>query len=110
MSDDISRNQYRLLKKFCKSNVFITSMSKEQADDCQHLLDLGFLEPLIEYNDYIFSNGEHHPSPDVASYTTTAAGRAAIYSFKATFYKWWIPVIISIASLIVSIIALLIKI
>lgn len=43
MSDDISRNQYRLLKKFCKSNVFITSMSKEQADDCQHLLDLGFL-------------------------------------------------------------------
>ena len=40
-------------------------------------------------------------------YRTTPQGRAAIYDFRISYMKWWIPVVISIGSLIVSAIALL---
>lgn len=106
MSVDISRGQYLLLKKFRKDNISAESLDKKQLDDCDYLVKCGFLKAIKELKLYEHAIGGARPIPTIASFSTTASGRAAIYSFKATFYKWWIPVIISIASLIVSIIAL----
>lgn len=110
MSVDISRGQYLLLKKFCKNNASAESLDSEQLSDCNYLVKCGYLKAIKELKSYEQTVCGVRPIAAIASLTTTASGRAAIYSFKATFYKWWIPVIISIASLIVSIIALLIKI
>ena len=107
MSVDISRGQYLLLKKFRKDNISAESLDKKQLDDCDYLVKCGFLKAIKELKLFEHSIGGPRPIPTITSFTTTAPGRAAIYSFKATFYKWWIPVIISIASLGVSIIALL---
>lgn len=94
---DIARTQYLLMCKMNrKKSISISSMSNRQKDDLDFLKSKGYVK---------ISKPATHSSP--AQYQVTAAGRAAMYVFLSTFYKWWIPVIISIGSLTVSVIALL---
>lgn len=108
MSREISRNQYHLLKYFRKDKPPINSFGKSKIADCHYLVKCGYLDPVRKYerSDSVGSC----TIPILISYATTPAGRAAIYSFRATFYKWWIPVIISVISLGVSVVTLLLKI
>lgn len=94
---DISRTQYILMRKINrKKSMSFVSMNDRQKEDLAFLKDKGYV---------CISKPATAASP--AHYKVTAAGRASMYIFLSTFYKWWIPVIISICSLIVSAIALL---
>lgn len=107
MSVDISRRQYLLLKMFRKDNASLKALNDKQLEDCEYLIDCGYLKATRELVYCDSTIGGARPVPTITAFSTTASGRAAMYTFKATFYKWWIPVIISIGSLVVSIIALL---
>lgn len=100
---NISKEQYRLLKKIQRmESISPNSLTDNELNICKFLSDKGFLSVTNKYqktsdgNLNIFSS-----SP--SEYSITQSGKAEIYIFKSTFYKWWIPVVISIAALIVSI-------
>lgn len=84
MSVDISREQYLLLKKFCKNNASVESLDSEQLSDCNYLVKCGYLKAIKELKSYEQTVCGVRPIAAIASLTTTASGRAAIYSFKAT--------------------------
>ena len=42
----------------------------------------------------------------IYKYKVSQSGEAEMYLFKSSFYKWWVPVVISIGAFVVSIIAL----
>ncbi len=109
MSDSISGQQFRLLLKFRKENSSVASLSEEKLDDCKYLVNIGYLTPIREYCETSPPINGRSCIPKLTRYETTAPGRAAIYGFVATFLKWWIPVVISIAAFIVSLIALILK-
>ena len=48
MSVDISREQYLLLKKFCKNNASVESLDSEQLSDCNYLVKCGYLKAIKE--------------------------------------------------------------
>ena len=98
----IDRSQYHILKKIRKyGQLSVDSLSTKQYSDCEYLRQQGFVSA-IEKSNAINSGDVSQFYSEIVSYEITPSGRAAIYSFKATFYKWWIPVVISIASLLVS--------
>lgn len=109
MSTDISHRQFVLLRKFQNGHPIISSFSKSDMDDCSYLVKSGFLVPVKEYVHSDFAIGGARPVPTVVSYSTTAAGRAAMYDFRAAFHKWWISVVISSAAFMVSLLAFLFK-
>jgi hypothetical protein len=97
---DIDLKQYRMLKKVDKhSSIDAAFLSKEEKDICAFLLEKQFLAVTKSYR--------RNEQGDIdifnlypKEYSITQAGKAQIYAFKSTFYKWWIPVIISIFSAI----------
>lgn len=101
---NISKEQYKLLKKIAKYNVISTSqLSAYEKEACIFLEQKGFL--LIASQDRISENGTidiFHCYP--TEYKITQARRVEIYAFKSTFYKWWIPLVISVIAILVSIV------
>lgn len=104
---DISPEQYRMLKKISRNDSAQTdSMSKDEKEICAFLATKGFLSVSKKCRTDESGNLDlfnTYPS----EYTITQSGKAQIYAFKSTFYKWWIPVIISIAAIAISLAALL---
>lgn len=108
----IGKSHYKLLKRISRrTTISAESLSKEELDICSYLHSLKLIEcdmqnPIIRENAYGFQSlvYEH------VEYSITQVGKAEIYNFKSTFYKWWIPVVISIVALIVSIAAILVQI
>ena len=100
---DISFQQYKMLKRISKQNTISTHfLSLEQRDICEFLCNKGFL--LISKKERLNPDGEIdifvlHP----AEYAITQAGKAQISAYEASFHKWWISVVISVISLIISI-------
>lgn len=89
-------SQYRLLSKIKRRKVVPgESIKKEHSENLSYLLS----EKYICYS-------RPATSHSLPVYRTTPQGRAAIYDFRISYMKWWIPVVISIGSLIVSVIAL----
>ena len=91
------------------SNIYDMGKNKEKLDDCAYLVKIGYLVPVTKYCEVSHSVTGRSHIPQVCSYKTTAPGRAAIYGFVSAFLKWWIPVVISIAAFIVSLISLILK-
>lgn len=105
---DISKEQYKMLSKINKSTTLQTSsLSTEELDICQYLLDHEFIKakerPLPN-----FIGGIHVQKTLPPNLELTQTGKAQLYAFRSTFYKWWIPVIISIFALITSVAAILV--
>lgn len=89
---DISRPQFKMLLKIKRARgLYADSLSLEELSICEYLLSNGCISD--------------HTVPGSASplLKITQFGDAQIYIFASTFYKWWIPVIISIIALIISI-------
>lgn len=78
----MNRQQYRTLKKMCNKHN-------------NHILP--DTDPVA---DYLLSN-EYVTVKD-SVYVVTEHGKSAMYEFRHRFMRWWIPVIISLASLAVS--------
>ena len=97
---DINYPQYRML---CRAKK-VTSMnpsefSEEETDICEFLCSCGFLTKTEKY--VRNSNGKVNIFEfEVTGYTITQAGKAQISVYRLSFHKWWIPLIISIAALI----------
>lgn len=109
--DVTKKSHYKLLKRISRrTTISAESLSEEELDICSYLHSLKLIEcnmqnPIVHENAYGFQSlvYEH------VEYSITQAGKAEIYNFKSTFYKWWIPVVISIIALIVSIAAVLVQ-
>lgn len=103
---DINHDQYKMLKRISKAQSIETdSLTDEEKKICDFLCENRFILPQSDW-DYEESNLSYAPFvPHIKSkkYVITQAGKAQIYSFKAAFHKWWIPLAISILALIVSI-------
>lgn len=94
---ELDFKQYRLLSKIKRRKTLSgESIKRTQAEDLSYLLN----------KKYVCYSRVQTPHSS-AVYCTTPQGRAAIYDFRISYMKWWVPVIISLASLIVSVIALI---
>ena len=104
---DTNFRQYRMLKKINKLSALSTAgLTEEELDICSFLCKHEFLE--VDHQYHYTPNGEIdifglYPS----SYSITQSGKAQISAYESSFHKWWIPVVISVISLIVSLISLL---
>ena len=99
----ISRNQYKLLKKISKNNqINLKEVKDTEIDNFNYLADNNLLT--ITENSYKLYDTDACLID--AIYKVSPLGEAEMYEFKSTFYKWWIPVVISIEAFVVSTIAL----
>lgn len=92
----INRKQYAMLKFSCKQSVFSVDALDDNAKSiCKYLSDIGFLDVTSRSID---DNFRSIPK----SYAITQAGKAAIYQFKVARIKNWVPIVISIFALLIS--------
>lgn len=98
--DDLSKKQYKLLKKLYKKNLIQSELSEK---DNQRIESLGKIG-LVKYKN-IFEDENSLKVLD-NELSITPKGEAAYDSYVRSKRRWLIPVIISIAALIISIIAL----
>lgn len=100
---DISKEQYRLLKKIKKSKRIPTStLTDSELEICKYLMHNNCIEAALFSHQDI--TGAYHTLKKLPKeIALTQAGESQIYAFRSTFYRWWIPVIISAIALIVSI-------
>ena len=100
---EISNKQYRFLKKIKRRTVvYVSDLSPNEITMARYLSTAKCIKAVHRMDLSV---------PDVArvvpkSYQITQYGEAQLYTFKAKFYKWWIPVVISIFALIISVLAL----
>ena len=101
---DLSKKQYKMLCRIKKQgNISLTSLTEDEKSVCLYLLDQKcIVSPKRLPAPWQSSNTPTSPSlPSVIRITQT--GEAQIYTFRSKFYKWWIPVVISIIALITSV-------
>lgn len=96
MADEtkISCKQYQMLKLARKDKLFYPF--GYQSKDLSHLKNIGAVETSVVTDPKI--------NKKVLAVTSTGLGHAAEWIFYERFLLWWIPVLISIAALIVSIV------
>lgn len=105
-----------MLCRIQKHNVVTTdNFSPEELEICQYLMENNCIKGRH------FSHADIHGNLHITkalpnNLMLTQTGKAQIYAFRSTFYKWWIPVVISVisvalssASIISQVIVLLIK-
>ena len=105
---DISREQYKMLSKINKATTLqSSSLSTEELEICEYLVDHECIKArTFAHPD--FKGGIHVQRSLPPDIELTQTGKAQLYAFRSTFYKWWIPVIISVLALIISAIAILV--
>ena len=109
-SFSIDPSQYKLLKRLHRHGpVEISSLSESQKKDCKYLFDCGCISVIKSPVELNTVQGRRHLFQATA-YEITPLGRASEYNYKSTFYKWWIPVVISIAATIIALSSLLLSI
>lgn len=103
---DISYEQYKTLKKIKKSeSVKLSNLTEDELECCEYLLKHKF----IDYDDELLGDSIENFQYVVDAYKITQKGHAQLFTFVASFHKWWIPLVISLASLVLSVITLLLK-
>lgn len=97
---ELSSYQYKLLKKICKKQLILSELSKSDRTRISSLADNGYVR---------YESITDPDSPRKTLYTLISIepkGEAEIDSYKRNKIRWLIPVIISLAALIISIFAL----
>ena len=97
---ELSSYQYKLLKKLCKKQLILSELSESDQIRISSLADNGY----VRYESITDSD-----APRKALYTLVKIepkGEAEIDSYKRNRTRWLIPVIISLAALMISIFAL----
>ena len=99
---DLSKEQYKVLRKIKKHGAIQqSSLSDRELTICRYLLTVECLEAKCIYHPTATGIGTSTVLPSEIRLSQT--GEAQIYAFRSTFYKWWVPVVISIIALIISI-------
>ena len=113
---DINKQQYKMLCRIQKHKVVTTdNFSSEELEICQYLMENNCIK--ARHFSRTDIHGDLHITKTLpTNLMLTQTGKAQIYAFRSTFYKWWIPVVISVisvalssASIISQVIQLLIK-
>lgn len=106
---DINYKQYRMLNRISKhKSIPAKNLTNDDLEIIDFLIKSKFVTP--EYSYEIHKLGEYEmPVPIEQEYRVTQAGQAQVYTFRSTYFKRWIPVVISTASLIVSILVAIFK-
>lgn len=94
---DLSHKQYKLLVKANREPLDYDKLSSKEIDACNYLTDVSCFS--IDYN-YDFSNTI--PISEINQYRITELGKANILSFRFKYHYWYIPIIISVLSLLKS--------
>lgn len=97
---ELSGNQYSLLKKLLKKDYKKSELTPKEKRDAAFLGDNGY----IEYKGIFESDNSIHQIDSLIF--ISPKGEAAYRSYARQRNRWFIPIIISIAALIVSVLAL----
>lgn len=101
----LDSRQYNYLKKFTKKSYTETEIRKEYMPICKFLLEENFLQ--YSHPRHIEKDSNGFPVPGTPTFIEiTELGRSYLYTHRSESLRWKIPVLISIAALIVSIMAL----
>lgn len=101
---DTSFSQYLMLKRIKKANPLLNqNLSQEQYEIIQYLEEHNFVEEIVSDDDWTFDNNILFTNSASVGFRATETGKAQISTYNATFFKWWIPLVISIIALAVSI-------
>ncbi|MEM0530997.1 hypothetical protein WGC32_11740 [Zongyangia sp. HA2173] len=104
---EIDKEQYKMLKRINKSKINATEMSEYELEICKFLMN----QELLKSRE--FSHLDHATKLVCVERSLpeklelTQSGKAQLYSYKASFHHWWIPVAISTLSAAVSLAAAL---
>lgn len=103
---DINREQYKMLCRIKKSNGLPQeSLSDNDIKVCYYLLEHNCVSEAQSYPAPPYINRPPAKKRLPATIEITQTGKAQIYIFRTTFHKWWIPLALSGAALIFSIIS-----
>ncbi len=98
----LSKEQYKMLLRISRYHgLNASSLDGHEIEICKYLLHNSFVKGRVFHQHDINGNAVTTKSLP-ANIEITQAGEAALYEFKSQFYKWWIPVIISIISVALS--------
>ena len=101
---DTDLTQHLMLKRIKRANpLSCKNLSEEQFKIIEYLEEHNFIEPLILEGDITSYGNVFIDNSVLTGYKITEAGKAQIWAFSAKFLKWWIPLVISVIALIVSI-------
>lgn len=101
---DISFPQYLMLKRIKRANPLPNqNLSQEQYEIIQYLEEHNFVDEMISEDDWTFNDNIVFANSTLTGFRITEAGKAQISAYTASFHKWWIPLVISIIALFVSI-------
>lgn len=92
----MDRYQYRMLKSFCDGATRSASdLDICSREICDYLLSCGYLRAASR------AIGKNYKTV-ASAYVIAQAGRSAIYDFRVSRQKRWIPIAISIVALVIS--------
>lgn len=109
---DIDFKQFKMLLKLKHNNIKTDKieLSEEDQDILEFLIKNNFAV-IIDDIKYIPSSSNfvigEIPILNSTTYQITQDGKAQISAYVSSFHKWWIPLVISIGSFILSCISLL---
>lgn len=104
---DIDYSQFKILGRIRRhKSIKHDDLSDEEINICEFLFNHGFVTKNKTFNQ-IPNKFDNVPVLTVDSYKITEKGKAQLSAYVAAFHKWWLPLIVSIASLILSCISLL---
>lgn len=101
---DLSKPQYKMLCKIkTKKAIPKSSLSESELAICQYLFKQKCF--ITQTKTVAFGLTPQIETIELFPETIQLSqiGEAQIYAFRSTFYKWWIPVVVSILSLLISI-------
>lgn len=97
----IDRSQYKMLKRIKKAGVLSRDVLADyEKEICIYLLQNSFIKTINEKPHTIEEAFNNKKLPN--DIELSQLGRAAMFDFRSKFYKWWIPVVISIVSVVLS--------
>lgn len=104
--ESLSRPQYKLLKRIYRmKSIRLNSLNDVEKDICKYLLANSFIKNRKQLDHAMEDMYNSKALP--ANIEITQAGEAALYEFRSKFYKWWIPVVISVVSVALSAVSII---
>lgn len=104
---DINLKQYKMLSKINNNKTIkCDNLNDDEKKICEFLSSKGFISSnccFVTKNTPLGKMG----FTDIENYEITEEGKAQISAYISSFHKWWIPLIVSIASFILSCVSLL---
>lgn len=104
--ESLSKPQYKLLKRIYRmKSIRLNSLNDVEKDICKYLLTNSFIKNRKQLDHAMEDMYNSKALP--ANIEITQAGEAALYEFRSKFYKWWIPVVISVVSVALSAVSII---